>query len=399
MKTRTARHFLFTAVALLALLATACGGATETTADGGARDDPPTEEAAAADDAGTAPTPATGEAATAAGAADDAAVSIEDLAPLDEEVTLRLAITKNQVLTIPLWMALGRGWFEQVGLDVVTDVYRGSSNEQIPRMATGEIDMSLATPSPALFNQISEGFGIQVISSLGEEREGRISLAWLTVLADKADEITELEDLEGMRVEGARIGSPPALLVDQTLEEAGLSEDDVELTYRVQAPPDMFALAEAGAADVIGMNEPLATQSAEAGVVEKWRSIADIMPWFQPGLLAVSPEFLEEHPEAVQKFLEVYVAASRQVNAAEGAWTDDIVAVVDESLEGSVEDFSPQGGVPFFSPTGEVSTESLERVQQIYVEDELLEEAIDPGELVAEEPLAAAVEALEEQRP
>lgn len=320
------------------------------------------------------------------------AASIDEIEPLDQPADLTLALSQSQVLTLPLWHAIEEGWFEQVGLSVQPEVYRGSSNEQIPRMATGEVDISLATPSPALFNQMNEGFGIQVIAGLGEEREGRISAGWLTVLTDLEGEIVEVEDLAGRTLEGTRPGSPPALLMGEALQQAGLTEDDVDLQYRVQAPPDMLALAEAGAADVIGMNEPFASLSVEQGLVVKWKSTAELMPWFQPGLLAASPTSLEENPEAVTKFLEVYLLASRTVNEAEGEWTDALRALVETALiETSPDDLAQQGGVPFFNPDAVVSIESLERVQETYIGDGELETEIDPSDLVAEEVLADAV--------
>lgn len=379
---------------LFALLLCACG-------QGGAEDAPTNADDETAAAAQSTETPAGSPAEEAEPSADATAdtaggeVTIDDVEPLGDEATLRLAVSGNQILTLPLFLALDRGWFEQAGLTVQPEVYRGSSNEQIPRMATGEIDVSLATPSPALFNQISEDFGIQVIASLGEEMEGRITSAWLMVLPGLEDELVDLADLEGRRVEGARVGSPPALLVDQALEEASLTEEDVELTYRVQSPPDMLALAQAQAADVIAMNEPLATQAEEAGVAVRWLGVAEVMPWFQPGLLAASPDYLEQNPEAVEKFLEVYLVASRYVNGFDGEWDPELLEVVEGNLETSPEQITAQGGVPFFSPTGEILTDSLERSQQIFIEDALLENEIDVADLVAEDPIAGAVAGLE----
>lgn len=387
------RRLFAVLLAFLVLVLAACGqgGAeSDTTAAG--------DETEAAESTGT---PAGSPAADAepSGAATAGAatgeVTIDDVEPLEEEATLRLAVSGNQILALPLFLALDKGWFAQAGLDVQPDVYRGSSNEQIPRMAIGEIDVSLATPSPALFNQISEDFGIQLVASLGEEMDGRITSAWLMVLPGLEDELVEPADLEGRRVEGAREGSPPALLVDQALEKAGLTEEDVQLTYRVQSPPDMLALAEAQAADVVAMNEPLATQAEQAGVAVRWLGVPDVMPWFQPGLLAASPTYLEQNPEAVEKFLEVYLVASRYVNSFEGEWDPELLEVVESNLETSPEQITAQGGVPFFSPTGEILTDSLERSQQIFIEDGLLENEIDVTDLVAEDPLAGAVAGLE----
>ena len=328
------------------------------------------------------------EEAPAAAAATGPMSAVE---PVAERTEVKLAITGSQVLTLPLWLAVDKGYFDQVGLDVELEPYRGSTNELLPSLATGRLDIAPGTPSPAIYNQLEEGFDIRAIASLGEEKPDRIQSAWLTVLNDQADAFADLPDLAGKRVEGAREGSPPAMLVNQALDAAGLTPGDVELTYRVQQPPDMLAIARAGGADVIGMSEPLATQAEQQGVVKKWKGVSDIMPWFQAGLLVASPAFLKDKPEAAAKFLAAYLVACREINATNGEWTPELVEVVQKNFDISPDDIRAQGGVPYFNPAGEISAESLDRIQQMYVDDGVLKNPVELTELTDTTPLDAAV--------
>ena len=316
---------------------------------------------------------------------------ITQIEPLAKPVKVRLALTGSQALTLPLWLAVDRGYFEQVGLDVEIQHYKGSTDALLPSLATGRLDIAPATPSPALYNQLAEKFDIRVIASLGEGKEDRIQSAWLTVLKDQAGFITKLSDLKGKRVEGAREGSPPAMLVSMALEAGGLTANDVKLTYHVQQPPEMVAIARARGADVIGMSEPLATQAKKLGLVTKWKGAAELMPWFQAGLLASSPQFLKSNPEAASKFLAAYLVACREINATNGTWTPELKDLVRKNFDSAPDDVAAQGGVPYFNPDGTIKTKSLERVQHLYVSSKVLRAAVDVKRLTSTTALNGAV--------
>src|SRR5438309_1287908 len=79
--------------------------------------------------------------------------------------------------------------------------------------SAGDLDISPTTPSPATFNQLTEGFDIQLIAAGPLERQGRMASVWLTVLKDRADQIKQLSDLKGKTIEAGAPGTPFDLAV------------------------------------------------------------------------------------------------------------------------------------------------------------------------------------------
>jgi ABC-type nitrate/sulfonate/bicarbonate transport system substrate-binding protein len=294
-------------------------------------------------------------------------VSVEPLTP---RAQVKLALSPNQILNLPLWLAIDRGDFDKAGLDVELFQFRGGGARELPRLARGDYDvMTAVTPAPALFNQLADGFDIKVIASHGIERPDRMTAAWLTIVKGKENEIRTFDDLRGKTVEGAAPGTPLDLLAREALRQAGLTPDrDVNLTFRVRETVDMVALARAKAADVIAMNEPQATRSEEEGLVVRWKGVAEVAPWYQPSLLALSSQFLSSNPAAAAQFLEVYLAASRGVNTTNGQWTDDLIETATRWAEVEASVITSQGNVPYYEPNGQLAVESLERAQNLWVE-------------------------------
>jgi ABC-type nitrate/sulfonate/bicarbonate transport system substrate-binding protein len=309
--------------------------------------------------------------------------AIARIQPLNQRTKLRLQINPGILAYLPLNLALAKGWLDRAGLDIDLSTYRGGSGEVLSRLAKGDVDMSGTTPSPPLFNQFQQGFDARVITVLGVPKEGRASDTWLTVLKDEAGQIKDYADLKGRTIEAATEGSTPDLLAISAVKLAGLTPGtDVKIDHKARTIQDLVSLAKAKSADVVAMNEPLATQAQKDGTVVKWKTYIDLVPWYQGAQLSVSGAYLKEHREAVVKFLEVYVQACRLVNATNGQWTDDFLTVASTRGDVPPDVIRDQGPVPYYAPDGLPSVESLGKVQDVWIERGLLSQKIDVANLV-----------------
>jgi ABC-type nitrate/sulfonate/bicarbonate transport system substrate-binding protein len=219
-------------------------------------------------------------------------------------------------------------------------------------------------------------------------------MAWLSVLNEKRAEINTLADLRGRTIDGGSgPGTPISLLVDEALDQAGLvAGKDVTLRFTAKTPGDMLTLAQNKAADVIGMNEPTATQADSQGLIVRWKSTTDIVPWYQGSPLAVSGSFLQSNPAAVRKFLAVYLIVARETNASNGEWTDDLLPTA-TSVSGFTADIiKNQGGPPLYEPNGTVSIDALKRLQDRWQQQGQVKQPVDPQALVEQQALANALE-------
>lgn len=313
------------------------------------------------------------------------------VAPLPSRARVRVALGA-QISNLPIHFAADSGAFERAGLDLEITSVRGTTQDLMPSMARGEIDIMNLTPAPSLYNQLNEGFDIKIPFSLALDRQGRITSVWLGVLKEKENEIKTVADLRGKTVEAVAVGSPPDVLVHLALREARIDPKDVNLTYRVrQGPPDLLALAQNKAADVIGMLEPIGTQLVQQGLISRWISGADVIPWYQPYLGIASSRMYGDNRAALVKFLEVYLSSVRQINATNGTWTPELTATAAKWTQVPPAVVTAQGGVPYFDPNGAVSTESFERTQQFWVERAQVTRPVQISRLVDTTPLDEAL--------
>jgi ABC-type nitrate/sulfonate/bicarbonate transport system substrate-binding protein len=254
----------------------------------------------------------------------------------------------------------------------------GSSNAMLPLLARGDIDVTNMTPSPALYSQAQQGFDIRVVASHGVEMPGRITVAWLTVLKDRADEIKTFADLKGRTLEAGAQGTVFDLLTLQALQQANLVPgQDANVTYRVKNTSDTLVLAQNKAADVIAMVDPMATQAEQQGFIVRWKTTGEVVPWYQPSILAMSSKFLTDNRAAAEKFMEVYLLASREINATNGQWSPDLLATASRwnNLDAAI--ITAQGGVVYFEPNGFLDPASLDKSQQFWIQTKQIKEAVD----------------------
>jgi ABC-type nitrate/sulfonate/bicarbonate transport system substrate-binding protein len=333
-----------------------------------------------------APTPS---ATTPPAAQPTAAVS--SVQPLSPRASVKLAFNPN-IIQLPFQVAIDKAYFDKAGLDVQVTNNPGSSNAMLPLLARGDIDVTNMTPSPALYSQALQGFDIRVVASHGVEKQGRITVAWLTVLKDKAAEIKTFGDMKGRTVEAGAQGTVFDLLSLQALQQANLVPgQDVNVTYRVRATADTLVLAQNKAADVIAMVDPMATQAEQQGWVVRWKTTGEVVPWYQPSVLAMSSKFLTDSRPAAVKFMEVYLLASREINATNGQWPTDLLATAARwnNLDPSI--ITAQGGVVYFEPNGFLDPASLDRSQQFWLATSQIKQTVDVARVMDTTPTQDAL--------
>ncbi|MBV9121305.1 MAG: ABC transporter substrate-binding protein [Chloroflexi bacterium] len=303
---------------------------------------------------------------------------------------MHLSINPAIVSYLPIMVAVERGYFQKAGLDVNVDGRNTSAVVQLASLAKGDIDVVTVSGNPALFNQAVQGFDAKIVAGFNVPKAGRLSDAWLTVVAP-GDQIKDLKDLKGKSIEVTGEGSVLHFLALEALQAAGLTDKDVTLNHKAQTIPDMLVVAKAKGSDVVGMVDPIATQAEKDGLVKKWKTYVDIAPWYQPAQIAVSGKYLQANRAAVEKFVEVYVATSREVDASNGVWTDDLVNIAAKSANVQPQVIKDQGGVPYYDPNGVVSVDSLQRVEDLWVQTGLVKQKIDAASLVDPQVLQAAL--------
>lgn len=216
----------------------------------------------------------------------------------------------------PWKVAEEQGFFEDNGVDVEL-TYFDSYTDSINALNTGNLDANSQTLNDTLASV--SGGAEQVVVLTNDNSTGNDALI-------AAPGIDSVADLEGKRV-AAEQGTVDHFLLLLALQEAGLSEDDVEFTpLLTDAAAAAFV---AGRVDAVGVFAPFTTTALTR---EGSTVIADSADF--PGAisdhLVVDREFLEADEESVQGLVD--------------AWFDAL-AWIEDNREAAVATMAEQGGV------------------------------------------------------
>ena len=308
---------------------------------------------------------------------------------------IRIALSPSNIWTVPLIYGVKKGYFARANIDVEITKSSQPSIMFAPLLARGDFDLLPQTPAPSFYNLIRQQFNVKAVSVFTVPKAGRSEAAWLTVMKDKSDSIRDLADLRGKVVEGAGLGTTANFLVFSALKKAGLTAGkDVKIQSHAKLAGDFLPVIKSNQQDVVSVIEPVATQAERQGYVKRWKTFSDIAPWFQSALVVSSENFLKKNGPAMRTFLEVYLLSCREVNASNGQWSSDTLDLLSQWTNIDAGIIRAMGGVPYCDPNGEVSADSLDRSQKLWIETGALKEAIDVNTLIDPVPTADALKVI-----
>ena len=113
---------------------------------------------------------------------------------------VRLTFNPGVYDTLPLMLAVDRGYFTQAHLDVRVTKWPGSHGLLVPYLARGDVDVAPQVMSPAFFNQYTEGLGVKAVATLDETHKGWNDTVYFMVRQPGIKKIRTPSDLRGMRL-------------------------------------------------------------------------------------------------------------------------------------------------------------------------------------------------------
>lgn len=240
----TRRRFVFALGAMTAggLLA-ACGGGAAT----------PTPAAAPT------PTASTRQETTLTPTA--APVTTPTVAPTP---TPRPAARKMRVTTIGavsdagIYIAMAKGYFAEVGIEIELDTAARTAGETIPLLSTGQLDISGGSFSAAHANAVAQGIRVPAVATKGSLSKGfGFHAIGVPKQAYERGDIRSVADLRGKKFAVTNDSGMDILEAERVLASGGLTLDDVELV--VMRVPDMPAALQNEAIHAAELVEPTAT--------------------------------------------------------------------------------------------------------------------------------------------
>ena len=191
----------------------------------------------------------------------------------------------------------------------------GTADEILPNLIQGNIDIALipANAASVVYNKTEGGVSVLDVNTLG---------VLYVVTADES--LASIEDLAGKTVYMTGKGTTPEYAMNYLLDAAGIA-DDVTLEFKSEATEVAALLTEDSSAIAV-LPEPYVTSvcakndalAARISLTDEWAKAAGAQGEASQMVTAVTVvrnDFLTEHPEAVEEFLQQQRASVEAVNA------------------------------------------------------------------------------------
>lgn len=320
-----------------------------------------------------------------------------DLGPLPKPVTVRIA-EDGAASGAGFYIAEARGYFEAYNIDVewVTFI---NSDDMLPAIAAGQLDVAGGISSASLFNAVAQGFDVRIISDKGHVVPGA-SYFTLVVRKDLASRLHDYEDLEGLTVAYSAAAAVDHYVTAKALEAGGLTERDVRPVV-IQDFAQMLAALATGAVDAAMQIEPLITQGVDQGIIERFLDTSVYLPDAQIAVVLASPRFLANRDVAL-RFMLAYLKGLRDFNDVFFHGAGDRDTVVDIMTRYTpLKDPAMWSRVrpPGLDPDGGVNVESLIDQYEFYKAHGALIGEVDPRQVIDLSLAREAVEILGPYRP
>src|SRR5690349_5999152 len=121
-----------------------------------------------------------------------------------------------------IYIAMDKGYFQEHGVTVDAERFASAGKMTAP-LATGQIDVSVGSPSAGLFNSIAGGMDFKIVADKGQVRPG-YNFTPLIVRKDLGDsgKVKTLRDLKGLKVASGAKGINFDFFLAKMMEPVGL---------------------------------------------------------------------------------------------------------------------------------------------------------------------------------
>ena len=268
--------------------------------------------------------------------------------------------------TLPVHIAVEKGYFAEQGLDVELVGFGTSDRDMVPALLQGQLDVGATTPGPAVLNAIALGNTSKFVADksaiLPEAACFSEAMVARSALLDDGT-LDSLEGLRGLTITDTR-GNFAEWATDRMLEEAGLTEDDLEVVD-VRDNATRLEAMRSGTLDVTHLAEPWITRFEQAGVGRLWLPDARWFPNYSTGSIIFGPAMLERDRDIGVRFMAAYLQAVAAYNEGK---TDENVAMAASFTQLEPEELR-QVCWPSFQPDGLIDVTQMMAFQEWALEN------------------------------
>ncbi|UOQ85061.1 ABC transporter substrate-binding protein [Gracilibacillus salinarum] len=300
----------------------------------------------------------------------------DPLAPLEE--TAKVVIAEDGSASgAGFYIAKDKGYFEEYNIEVEFATF-GNSDEMLPAVASGEVDVAGGISTASFFNSIAQGIDVRFIADKGHNNEGS-SYFTFVVREDLKDEITEYADVKGKKIAVSSENSVDDYIYHEMLKHAGISPDDVEFVLMSDFGNMMAAMGNKQV-DLALQIEPLITQGSNQAIHQRFLDATDYAPEAQIAMVLGSPKFLTERRDVALRFMAAYLRGVRDYNDVFVKGEDDggeVISIMANHTALKDEELWKEVGVTGLNPNGYIFEDNVIDQYELYKENGAIQGELD----------------------
>src|SRR5215218_3772872 len=286
----------------------------------------------------------------------------------------RVKVRYNEVvrsmLYTPAYVAIAKGYFEELGMDVTLATAQGG-DKSVAVMLSNQADIALIGPESAIYVQNSDSpVKIPIFCGL------TATDGFMLVGREKVDKF-DWSVLKGKEILGFRPGSTPLLFLEAALRQNGLDpQKDVKLMNNVGIPARVGSWL-AGQNQYAIFIEPDAAQLELDGKAHFLASIGETIGPADYTVFMATDKYIKENPAVIQAWTDAIYKAQK--------WTaSQPAADVAKAIEPFFQGVNPKAlaaaaeryrKLNIWKNTPKIEPKAMERFQDILVQGNVLDNA------------------------
>ncbi|ALS28755.1 myristoyl transferase [Paenibacillus sp. 32O-W] len=259
-----------------------------------------------------------------------------------------------------------KGFFAEEGVDIqfveLTD--------QVAGLSSGDVDIADMPTTTAIIGA-GKGAPLKIVSSMFRTK-GPFYLIG-------QPEIETIADLKGKKVGVGRFGTGLDVYTRYILKQNGVEPDDVTFIAN-GTMNEAFASLESKQVDATIIHEPFVSLSEKNGKAKLLAKGWDYLPTFHTGVLSARNEFIDKHPDLVEKTLRAYFKSQDYAKSNLDEYLDYVVQHMKIDRDVLVKAFEREE--PIWENNPDVDADALKDTQDIQFELGFQDQIYDISKIV-----------------
>lgn len=296
----------------------------------------------------------------------------------DKKLTeVTLAEVTHSIFYAPQYVAIEKGYFEEVGIDIELILTSGA-DKVTAAVLSGDADIGFCGSEGTIYvYQGGEKDYLKTFAQLTQKDGSFI------VSREKIKDFT-LEDLKGKEILGGRAGGMPEMTLEYALKENGINpKKDVNINTSIEFA-SMGGAFIGGEGDFVTLFEPNALELEKEGygyVVASLGELGGIVPYTS---YSARISYIEENKELIENFTK---AIQKGIDYVHNHSDEEVAkAIINQFPDTSIEDIAKvvkrYRNIDAWPKTAEFSEDSFNHLQDIMIDYGAIDEKVPYAKLM-----------------